>query len=70
MRVILDASPRSQVEDLLARLRWMSVRWLGVYNKLVLVLVWKIFHEHRTTSAMKWNLLPIELRHIENLNTF
>ena len=71
MRVILNAPPRSHIEDLLSELRWMSVRQRLEYSKLVLM--WKIFHghsppylcdkpvlvsdihEHRTTSTTKGN---------------
>ena len=70
MRVILNAPPRTHIEDMLSKLRWMSVRQRLEYNRLVLM--WKIFHgysprylsdklvlvkdRHRTTSATRNNI--------------
>jgi len=72
MRIILNAPPRSHIEDLLDTLKWMSVRQRFLYNQMCLM--WRIVHghapqyltehlvlaqdrhEHGTTSAANGNI--------------
>lgn len=44
MRIILHESPRSHIEDMLAKLKWLSVSQRIDYSRLILM--WKIVHGH------------------------
>ena len=72
MRVILNAAPRTHIEDLLDRLKWMSVKQRLSFSRMVLL--WKITqgsapeylldkvhfahqqHGYKTTSSVSENL--------------